>query len=125
MGAEIVFFDLPGEDIEKTAHFWESLLGWTFVAGNFPGYSMIEGSSPMGGTPHGDASTFPRVYFGVDDVDAAIGRVRGLGGTADEPVTIPSGRFVHCRDDQGVEFSLFEAAHATGPRTMGSRAVYP
>jgi predicted enzyme related to lactoylglutathione lyase len=109
VNGEIIFFDLPGKDIEKTTRFWESLFGWTFKEGNFPGYSMIEGSSPMGGTPHGDASRFPKVYFSVDDIDAAIDTVRGLGGSAGDPVTIPAGTFVDCTDDQGVVFSLFAA----------------
>lgn len=110
MSGEIVYFDLPGKDAETTAKFWESLFGWEFKEGNFPGYSMIHGSSPMGGTPHGDTSRFPRIYFSVDDVNAAIERVRELGGKADEPVTIPAGAFANCVDDQGVEFSIFQAA---------------
>lgn len=46
---------------------------------------------------------------GVDDVNVAIERVRELGGTADEPVIIAAGRFANCVDDQGVQFSVFEA----------------
>ncbi|MFI0409358.1 VOC family protein [Actinomadura sp. 3N508] len=110
MSGDIVFFDLPGKDAAATAKFWESLFGWKFKEGNFPGYSMIHGSTPMGGNPHGDKSKSPRVYFSVDDLTAASERVRELGGTADEPVTIPAGRFANCVDDQGVEFSIFEAA---------------
>jgi uncharacterized protein len=71
--------------------------------------AMIEGSSPMGGSPHGDTSRFPKVYSGVDDINAATDKVRSLGGRADDPVTIPAGAFVNCTDDQGVVFSLFEA----------------
>ncbi|MEU5974735.1 VOC family protein [Streptomyces sp. NPDC047315] len=110
MSGDIVFFDLPGRDAGATAKFWQSLFGWEFKAGNFPGYSMIHGPNPMGGSSHGDTSKFPRVYFGVDDLDAATERVRELGGTAGETVTIPSGKFANCVDDQGVEFSIFQAA---------------
>ena len=114
MSGDIVFFDLPGKDAEATTKFWQSLFGWQFKEGNFPGYSMIHGPSPMGGFSHGDTSTFPRVYFGVDDLDAATERIRELGGTAGEAVTIPSGRFANCVDDQGVEFSIFHAASTEG-----------
>ncbi|GGW88581.1 VOC family protein [Streptomyces lomondensis] len=111
MSGDIVFFDLPGKDAEATAKFWQSLFGWEFKEGNFPGYSMIHGPNPMGGTSHGDTSQFPRVYFSVDDVNAAIERVRELGGTAGEPVTIPAGVFANCVDDQGVEFSIFQTVN--------------
>lgn len=109
MSGDIVFFDLPGKDVKKTAQFWETLFGWKFKEGNFPGYSMIEGSSPMGGTAHGDESDSLTVYFGVDDLDSAVDKVRELGGKTETPVEIPAGRFANCSDDQGVSFSLFEA----------------
>ncbi|WP_067474283.1 VOC family protein [Dietzia timorensis] len=109
MSGDIVFFDLPGKNAEKTAHFWETLFGWKFKEGNFSGYSMIEGSSPMGGSAHGDEADFLTVYFSVDSLDSALEKVRELGGKVEEPVKIPAGRFANCADDQGVRFSLFEA----------------
>ncbi|WP_330231714.1 VOC family protein [Nocardia sp. NBC_00508] len=112
MSGEIVYFELPGNDARATEQFWGSLFDWTFRVGNFPGYSMIHGSNPIGGTPHGDASQHPRIFFSVDDIAAATTRVRELGGSADEPVRIPTGAFANCTDDQGVQFSLFEAARS-------------
>lgn len=108
MSGEIVYFELPGNDLEATQRFWGSLFGWRFKEGNFPGYSMIDGPTPMGGTPHGDSSHYPRIFFSVDDITTATTQVRDLGGTADEPVTIPAGAFANCTDDQGVQFSLFQ-----------------
>lgn len=112
MNGNVTYFEVPSSDIAATERFWGSLFDWTFKAGNFPGYSMIHGPEPMGGAPHDDASRHPRIYFAVDDLAAALTRVRELGGTAQDPVTIPSGAFAHCTDDQGVEFSLFEAPPA-------------
>ncbi|WP_158542888.1 VOC family protein [Phytoactinopolyspora halophila] len=86
MSGEIVYFELPGNDVEATQRFWGSLFGWAFNEGNFAGYSMIDGPSPMGGTPHGDPSHHPRIFFRVDDISAATTRVRELGGTAEESV---------------------------------------
>lgn len=106
MAGNITYFEVPSGDIEATQRFWGSLFGWQFRAGNFPGYSMIDGPTPLGGAPHADASRHPRIFFAVDDIDAAVTRVRELGGTAEEPVRTPSGAFAHCVDDQGVEFSL-------------------
>lgn len=53
MSGEIVYFELPGHDAAATQRFWSSLFDWTFNEGNFPGYSMIDGPSPMGGTRMG------------------------------------------------------------------------
>jgi uncharacterized protein len=45
----------------------------------------------------------------VEDIEAAVKRVRELGGTADEPgLAETGGRFASCRDDQGVEFGLHQ-----------------
>ncbi|MEV4062172.1 VOC family protein [Nonomuraea dietziae] len=110
MSGQITYFELPSTDIEATQRFWGSLFGWTFYEGNFPGYSMIQGPEPMGGSPHGDSSRHPRIFFAVDDITAAVARVRELGGTAEDPVSIPSGAYAHCTDDQGVEFSLSQQA---------------
>ena len=58
----------------------------------------------------GEGVAAPRVFFTVDDLDEAVTTVRDLGGEADEPVTIPSGRFARCRDDQGTAITLWEDA---------------
>lgn len=110
MNGRVTYFELPSSDIDATQRFWGSLFGWTFQEGNFPGYSMIHGPEPMGGSPHDDTSRHPRIYFAVDDIETAVTRVRDLGGTAGDPVTIPSGAYAHCTDAQGVEFGLSQEA---------------
>lgn len=110
MSGQVTYFELPSSDIAATQRFWNSLFGWTFYEGNFPGYSMIQGSEPMGGSPHDDPSRHPRIFFTVDDIEAAVARVRELGGTAEDPVTIPADAYTYCTDDQGVKFSLFQGA---------------
>jgi predicted enzyme related to lactoylglutathione lyase len=110
MSGNVTYFEVPSSDIAATQRFWGSLFGWTFYEGNFPGYSMIQGPEPMGGAPHDDSSRHPRIFFAVDDIEAAVTRVRELGGTAEDPVTIPSGAYAQCTDDQGVEFSLSQEA---------------
>lgn len=109
MSGEIVYFEVPGNDVQATRGFWGTLFGWEFTESDFPGYSMIHGPTPMGGTPHGGSGQHPRIFFGVDDIAATTASVRELGGTVTEPVTIPAGASANCADDQGVEFSLFEA----------------
>ena len=63
----------------------------------------------------GDAGASVYAFFGVDDMDAAIERVRELGGTIedtdvgdDEASVARFGRFKLCRDDQGSPFGLHQ-----------------
>lgn len=104
----VAYFDIPTHDAERARTFWGGLFGWTFSEGNVPGYDMIGGSSPLAGLDATAGSGPVRVYFGVEDIVAAVRTVRGLGGHADEPVTLPSGRFSRCADDQGTAFTLWQ-----------------
>jgi predicted enzyme related to lactoylglutathione lyase len=62
----------------------------------------------------------PYVFFLVDDMEAAMGRVRELGGQVDdvnvegdEASIARFGRFKLCRDDQGSAFGLHQAPTGT------------
>jgi predicted enzyme related to lactoylglutathione lyase len=44
--------------------------------------------------------------FRVDDIGAAVERVRSAGGTASEPMHEGYGIRAKCSDDQGVRFNL-------------------
>jgi predicted enzyme related to lactoylglutathione lyase len=46
--------------------------------------------------------------YRVDDIAAAIERVRAAGGRADEPVRRQFGLLAVCVDDQGATFRLFQ-----------------
>lgn len=106
MAGNVSYFEIPSTNIDATRDFWNALFGWNFREGNFPGYSMIDGPTPLGGSPHDETSQHPRIYFAVPDIDAAVAKVRELGGTADDPVAIPSGAFALCANSQGVKFGL-------------------
>jgi predicted enzyme related to lactoylglutathione lyase len=63
----------------------------------------------------GDKGAAPYLFFRVDDMDAALDRVRELGGSVehmdaggDEDTQTKFGRFELCRDDQGSPFGLHE-----------------
>ena len=74
-----------------------------------PGGFNFEGPSPPGGAfGGGKTDERPLVYFGVDDLEA-IAKVKELGGEAGEPQKAGVGRYAICKDDQGVEFGIFEA----------------
>jgi predicted enzyme related to lactoylglutathione lyase len=55
------------------------------------------------------AASGPRVYFDVDDINAATARVSELGGTAGEALPVPGmGWFAVCNDNAGNEFGLWQ-----------------
>lgn len=110
MTGTLSYFEIPVADADRGRAFYGGLFGWRFQPGNLPGYSMIDGSTPLGGLSGGEPGGAPRVFFTVPDVDAGAERVRALGGEADDPVTVPSGRFARCRDDQGTPFTLWQDA---------------
>ena len=51
-----------------------------------------------------------QLSFRVDDIAAAVERVRAAGGRADEPERRPYGLHAECVDDQGVTFRLWQPA---------------
>ena len=78
--------------------------GWAIGTGNVPG-----------GIHGGDKGAAPYLFFRVDDMEAALARVRQLGGTVDdmdvegdEASVARWGRFKLCRDDQGSPFGLHQ-----------------
>lgn len=112
MAGEVVYFEIPVADPARAHAFYGGLFGWEFAPGNFPGYEMIPNASPLGALDASGGGGAPRIFFGVADIVTDVERVRDLGGRADEPVTIPSGRFARCHDDQGTPFTLWQAAGA-------------
>jgi predicted enzyme related to lactoylglutathione lyase len=66
----------------------------------------VEGTVPMAGLAGGAdrASVVP--MFRVDDVEAAVRRVRAAGGTATAVERMPYGLTSDCTDDQGTPFYL-------------------
>lgn len=104
MAGNVTYFEIPSGDIEATQRFWGSLFGWSFREGNFPGYSMIDGPTPMGGAPHEDAGRHPRIFFAVPDIHAAISECvawRYRGRASDDP--LGSVRPLRRRPGRGVQ----------------------
>jgi predicted enzyme related to lactoylglutathione lyase len=106
---DLCYFVMPAADAGRAQSFYGGLLGWRFSPGNVPGGSNIEGVSPPGGMFEGGEGG-PELYFMVDDLEAAIARVRELGGEADEPEPTHGGRFSRCQDDQGARFGIWAPA---------------
>ncbi|MGW0702534.1 VOC family protein [Streptomyces sp. NPDC002867] len=122
MAGEISFFELGVGDSERARTFYGGLFGWSFEAGTTEGGGYAIRTAGVPGGVHGqDPGASPYVFFRVDDMRAAVARVRGLGGTVedadpsgDEESVARFGRFQLCQDDQGSPFGLHQPPAESG-----------
>ena len=111
--AELYYFTIRVPDGDRGRRFYEALFGWQFEASPAPDAWHIANIQPPGALhggapePSQDGTQVPiALYFAVDDVAAAVGRVRELGGEASEPAEGVSGSWAECVDDQGTPFMI-------------------
>ena len=113
---DIGYVSLWVPDVERAATFYASVLGWEYAPGSSGQGRQVVGTTP----PQGLWGDQPRANlfctYAVDDVDAAVERVRAAGGEAEEPTEEPYGRAAMCTDDQGVRFSLYQTPAQPGSR---------
>jgi predicted enzyme related to lactoylglutathione lyase len=106
-------------DVEKARTFFGSVLGWRYD----PAGRQVEGLAMHHGVWAYERSTL-FLCIGVADLDAAVGRVRQAGGTAEEPHEEPYGRVSGCVDDQGMPFALFGLEPSAGSRVPSNGTVH-
>ena len=106
-GARPVLIEFPADEPERARRFWEGLLGSPLherEAGEGSGWQSRGGAAAVGvherGRGPGDTASLP--YFAVDDMAAALERVRSLGGS----VVHPGRSWSVCRDSEGTPFAL-------------------
>lgn len=99
---DVPYVSLNVPDAERARRFYAAALGWRFDSGRPAGLRPEVGVYETAGAP----TLF--CCFRVDDVDAAVDRVRGAGGAATEPETRAYGRLSDCVDDQDMAFALLE-----------------
>ena len=108
---QLGYFTLDTPDLDKARAFYGGLFGWTFdAASSHETYAHVADSEPPFGLRKGECKVFTHLYFRVEDIDALCLRAVALGGMAEVPAESGSGRSVAIRDDQGVSFSLWQAA---------------
>src|SRR5215213_8895861 len=99
--------EFPADDSERALRFWSGVLGVELAprpeqAGQ--GWESDVDGLRLGvherGTGPGDTGSLP--YFTVEDMDAAVERVKELGGS----VIHPGERWSICRDSEGSPFAL-------------------
>ncbi|MEA2825774.1 MAG: hypothetical protein QOG43_213 [Actinomycetota bacterium] len=103
---DLAYLSLNVVDSARFRAFFGELLGWRFTPGRVDDGWNVEGTVPMTGVAGGADRASARPMYQVDDIDAAVDRVRAAGGTATAVETMPYGRRSDCTDDQGTPFYL-------------------
>ncbi|GII62766.1 hypothetical protein Skr01_28510 [Sphaerisporangium krabiense] len=107
---EVVYLTIEVRDVDRARAFYGSVLGWKFAPGNVEhGWRVRAGDAevrPMTGLWGGRDRAAVVPMYAVDDIDAAVARVRAAGGTSTDPERQPYGITAECADDQGVRFYL-------------------
>jgi predicted enzyme related to lactoylglutathione lyase len=93
-------------DSARARAFYGTVFGWDFTPGrSADAWEVLEPVPPIGMSGgHDDAVTVPA--YRVNDIDAAVERVRSAGGTATDPAPQPYGIRAECTDDQSTSFFL-------------------
>jgi predicted enzyme related to lactoylglutathione lyase len=103
---DLSYLTLEVVDSARARAFYGAVLGWTFTPGRVEDGWGVEGVVPMTGLHGGHAEYTAVPMWRVDDVVAAVERVRAAGGTATDPERQPYGTTAECTDDQGSRFYL-------------------
>jgi len=103
---DISYLTLEVQDSGRFRRFFGDVLGWRFQPGRVEDGWGVEDVVPMTGLQGGhDRATCVPMYR-VDDIIAAVARVRAAGGTATDPSSESYGLMSECQDDQGTRFYL-------------------
>jgi uncharacterized protein len=105
--------ELASPELDAAPDFYTKLFGWTVepFEGGATRYLTIKAASKANGgmrEAQPQEPTYWLVYFAVDDVDAAMNRVKELGGRAiAEAFDIAMARIGVVQDPQGAVFALY------------------
>ena len=113
---DIGYVSLWVPDVDRADAFYSRVLGWRTAAPH-PRSRQVEGVTLHHGLWGGEQHNTLFLCITVDDVPAAVERVRGAGGTAEDPHEEPYGLISLCTDDQGMRFAIFQAP--PGPSAKG------
>jgi uncharacterized glyoxalase superfamily protein PhnB len=97
-------------DAHRAKEFYEAVLQVPFSAGHPGAWRTDETKPPLSILPLEDAELRVQLSYRVDDITAAVERVRVAGGHADRPMRQPYGLIAKCVDDQGATFRLWQPA---------------
>ena len=115
--ANIVWFEIPADNVERAKTFYSALFGWKIE--KFPGGMDYWHVATGGGDDSPDGGLLKRQnpghqgitnYIGVASVDQFVAKVQKLGGKLCMPRTAVSqmGYFAICQDTENNTFALWE-----------------
>ncbi|HVT68166.1 MAG TPA: VOC family protein [Trebonia sp.] len=99
---------ITARDTDRARTFYEAVLRVPFAAPHPGTWRTAETSPPIGIMPADETGPAVQLSLRVDDIAAAVERVRAAGGRADEPQRHPFGLLAECADDQGLTFRLWQ-----------------
>ena len=97
-------------DAHRAKEFYQAVLRVPFSSGHPGTWRTDEISPPLGirSSPGGEPQV--ELSYRVDDIAAAVERVRAAGGQSGDPERKPYGLLAECVDDQGATFRLWQPA---------------
>jgi uncharacterized glyoxalase superfamily protein PhnB len=105
---DIAHVTMLTRDANRAKEFYEAVLRVPFAAGHPGAWRTDEITPPLGVLSARDAEPQVRLSYRVDDIAAAVERVRAAGGRAGEPARRAYGLLAECVDDQGTTFHLWQ-----------------
>jgi uncharacterized glyoxalase superfamily protein PhnB len=105
---DVAHVTMMTRDADQAKTFYEAVLQVPFSSGHPGAWRTDQTSPPFGILPSPGAEPQVQLSYRVDDIAAAVERVRAAGGRADEPTRRRFGLSTECVDDQGVTFRLWQ-----------------
>jgi hypothetical protein len=116
-----VWYELVTSDTAAAEAFYGKVVGWDAQAfdGSGQPYKVLsmkgKGVGGLMPLPEGMKQPFWMGYVGTSDIDAAVAKLKGAGGSVHRAFDIPNvGRIALVADPQGVGFAMIQGASA-GP----------
>ena len=97
-------------DADRAKRFYEAVLQVPFAGAHQGAWRAHETRPPLSIFTSEAAEPQVQLSYRVDDIAAALERVRAAGGRADEPERRAFGLLATCTDDQGATFRLWQPA---------------
>ena len=118
MASRVIHFELPADDPDRCAAFYQAAFGWTVQKWEGPTPYWMVGTGPDGELgidggigPRGGPEDQVTNTIGVDDLDAAVVAVVAHGGTITRPRRpVPGiGWLAYCTDTEGNPFGVMQS----------------
>lgn len=124
--APVVWHQLHTREVDGAWALYHELFGWASgptlgvpnLVGGYRMFAWNAGRSPVGAMAN--TARWPGVhthwlfFLPVADLDAAVARIRALGGTAMDPISVQGMRQAVCEDPQGAAFGLAQRESRQG-----------